>query len=694
MKFFRHRNAGFGLIEILVTLGVLSVGILGVTTLHGVIARQSSDNKARSEALNIAQSRIEDMRNYTNAAGSITGFNTLYSDTTGFGNAANITGISTDFVRTESIATAGTMKDVTVRVAWTDPSGVAQSVSLATEFSFVSPRKVGDSALEASEEKVDSPTGRARLGDGTVTDEQLADANTVNNNDGTKELIDGTDRLLAVGNDVVLTLVEACQTEGGTCADFVRIKGRVYVDRDQLGSLSMGAIHVIASDAAFCARHYIPSGGTEADRVSVTNNMTNTVKTSASSSGEYEYFDYTCYLGGGWHGNVGFIISGNTNWDSCVGDPTSAQPYEQPIRASRRVYRGMLYKVDNNEADGKEKVSGSSLVQYYTQGVGDSVELPVPGSGDSTHDFIITGAFSASQLTNANPCLNLGPMTRTDSNLNGATGDRFAGIPDDFYCLNDGYNNDVSTLDVIPTGYGVENHPGYGNTCPYNPADPPATLHHVTGDISMTALQTDENGVLADGMLAFTSDGPGSCTIDATATYSLLLGSYTKSYDCIVYDWTTTADDNTTQLEGWTGYIEVDYDQSSMSCDPNRINFSDLTVDSSNNNFTNCSPGSFIYFTGTVISAPNNRELQSVSISDAGGSCQLAADGLSFTCLTDEIGLLPPTWTGTLSMTTDANYVCTGTGTGGNPGVFTYTNEPSGFVNLDITLSNNTGGCP
>ena len=691
MKIFRHRNSGFGLIEILVTLGVLSVGILGVTTLHGVIARQSSDNKARSEALSIAQSRIEDMRNYTNAAGSVTGFNTLYADTAGFGNSANITGISADFTRSESISTSGTMKDVVVKVDWTNPSGELQSVSLNTEFSFVSPRKVGDSALDASEEKVDSPTGRARLGDGTVTDEQLADASTQDNNDGTKELIEGTDRLLAVGNDVVLTLVEACQTEGGSCADFVRINGRVYVDRDELGGLAMGDIHVIASDAAFCARHYIPSGLTEDDRVPVTNAQTNTVKTSAATSGEYEYFDYTCYLGGGWHGNVGMIISGNTNWDGCVGDPITANAWAQPIRALRRVYRGMIYKIDDAEADGKEKVVGTNLVQYYSQGVGDSVELPVPGSGDATHDFIITSAFSTSDLGNANPCLNLGPMTRADSNLNGTVGDRFAGMPDDFYCLNDGYANALSTLDTIPSGFAVENDPSYGNTCPYNPADPPATLHHITGAVTMSAPVTVENDVLAFGIGAFTSDGPGTCVMGAVSTPDA--NTYTRNYDCIVYDWATTIND-VEVLNGWTGYIEVDYDQSSMSCDPNRINFVDQTTDSANNDFTNCSPGSFIYFTGTVISAPNNRELQTVTINDAGGSCTLAPDGLSFTCLTGEIADPGVGWTGNISLTTDANYVCTGPGAGANPGVFAYTNEPSGFVDLQITLSNNTGSCP
>jgi len=688
MKIFRHKNSGFGLIEILVTLGVLSVGILGVTTLHGVIARQSSDNKARAEALNIAQSRLEEMRNYTNQAASLAGFNTLYADTTGYGNSATIDRTNATFTRSELIDTTGTVKSVTVKVDWTDPSGDTQSVNLGTEFSFVSPRKVGDSALTATEEKVASPTGRAKLGDGAL-DQDEQDAAT-SNGDGTSEYVRGLDRLLAVGSDVVLTLVEACQTEGGTCADFVRINGRIYIDRDQLGNLNPGDVHIIASDAAFCARHYIPSGGVEADRVPVANTDTATVNTSGNSSGEYTYFDYTCYLGGGWYGNIGILVSGNTGWDGCVGDPTSIQTYAQPVRASRRVYRGMLYKDDMSEMDGKEKDSGGVLVQYYSQGVGDSVELPVPMSGDATHDFVLTGAFSTAQLGNANPCMNLGPMTRADSNVNGTAGDLFAGMPDDFYCLNDGYGNTLSTLDTIPTNFGVENSVGYGNTCPYNPADPPATLHHITGSISMTAADTDENDVLADGLNAFTSDGPGTCILGSVVVGG---GTYSRTYDCVVFDWATTVN-NVEVLNGWTGYIEVDYDQSSMSCDPNRINFTAQTANSANNDFSNCSPGSFIFFSGTVIDAPNNRVLSTVTISDVGGSCSLAADGLSFSCLTDEFAMGITDWTGTLSLTTDANIVCTATSTGANPGVFSYTNEPSGFVDLQITLSNNTGSCP
>jgi len=337
-------------------------------------------------------------------------------------------------------------------------------------------------------------------------------------------------------------------------------------------------------------------------------------------------------------------------------------------------------------------VTGTPLVQYYTEGIGDSVVLPIPGSGDATHDFVLTGAFSNAQLSNANPCLNLGPMTRSDSNVNGTIGDLFEDMPDDFYCLNDGYTNDVSTLDSIPAGFGVESNVTYGNTCPYNPADPPATLHHITGSISMSAPVTDENTTLVEGINAFTSDGPGTCEIGSLVT-DVDAGSYTKTYECDVFDWSTTVN-NVEVLNGWTGYIELDYDQSSMSCDPNRISFTDQTSDSSGHDFSNCSPGSFIFFSGTVIDAPNNRELSSATISDAGGSCVVAMDGMSFTCLTDEFAVGVEAWTGTITLVSDANVVCTATDTGDNPGIFSFTDEPSGIVDLSITLTNNTGSCP
>src|SRR5690606_10047319 len=138
MKTAYRRNSGFGLIEILVTLGVLAVGILGVASLHGVITRQTQDNKARIEAIGIAEARIEEMRNYTSTAADVAGFGLLYPDTSGFANSATINGINAVFTRTENIEDLAVGKRVTVNVAWTAADGEAENVALGTELVFVS----------------------------------------------------------------------------------------------------------------------------------------------------------------------------------------------------------------------------------------------------------------------------------------------------------------------------------------------------------------------------------------------------------------------------------------------------------------------------------------------------------------------------------------------------------------------------
>ncbi|MEX2366718.1 MAG: prepilin-type N-terminal cleavage/methylation domain-containing protein, partial [Pseudohongiellaceae bacterium] len=291
----RKANKGFGLVEILVTIGVLAVGIMGVAAFHTVVTKQSLDNKTRTEALGIAQSRIEEMRNYTDSAATLTQFDTVYGDTTGFENSTTINGVSSVFTRDETITSNGNLKSIIVRVSWTDPEGTAQSLNLDTDIGFLSPRSAGDAAQTASAPKVNAPTGRARLGEGTLPE----GADTTSNDDGTSLFQDGGEDLRLVSDDqIVLTLALACQTDDGTCIDFVKIKGRVYIDTSSQ-NINPGEVFVVASDAAFCARYYTdPDDGMN---YKVTIDTTSTVTT---ASGDYEYFDYTCYLGGGWHGIV------------------------------------------------------------------------------------------------------------------------------------------------------------------------------------------------------------------------------------------------------------------------------------------------------------------------------------------------------------------------------------------------------
>lgn len=652
----RKGRKGFGLIEILITMGILSVGILGVTVLHGVITEQSQENKARAEALSIAESRIEDMRNYTNSVSSLSDFNTLYADTSGYANSSSITGINAVFTRDEQIGTAGNLKTIAVRVIWTDPDGDSQSVSLNSELTYIAPRSIGDTALEAAASLVDAPTGRARLGEGALP----VDAVTTSNGDGTSLYNDGgTELRLVSGDQIVLTLSEACQTETGECIDFVKIKGRIYIDTTSQSSLDPGEVYVVASDAAFCARHFTANGTT----TPVTPTTTTTLST---ATGQYEYFDYTCYIGGGWHGNVGVIFAAGLSQSDkiCMGDPPSLNPWEAPVIATRRVYRGMLYKYDNSTVSGYEEVSdgnGGTLVRYYSQGIADSVEFPVPNSGDTGHNFVI-GSFNAN-LTDGSNCETQSIMTRADATVSGVAGALFSGMPTDFICLNDGY---LDTYDTV----------AFGNvsTCPYDPSDPPSTRHLVSGSVRLQAPSNTTNAAIAATIYTITSDGPGNCL---TSTFTHDGTYYNGTYECDVYDWGN----------GWNGYIEAKYNAASMACTPYQLTKTGITANNTGNNFTTCTTGSYAVFVGTVTTS-GNRKLSAATMSN-GGACTLATNGLSYECRSSVY--VGSTQTFTMTFTASSGVMCKTVAP--HSGTHAYTDQASGNYTLNLKIAANTNGC-
>ena len=669
MRKSNKRHWGFGLIEILVTLGILSVGIVGVTVLQSTVTKQSSENKSRTEALAIAQSRIEDMRNYTGDVDTLAEFQAQFANTNGFANSTTITGTNATFTRAEQIGSSGDLKTVTVQVSWTDNDNLTQTVSLNSRLSYIAPRSIGDTALEAAASVVDAPTGRARLGEGQLP----ANAVTVSNGDGTSLYDDGGSDLMLVSDDqIVLTLTEACQTEDGTCIDFVKIKGRIYIDQASQSSLNPGEVYVIASDAAFCARHFMPanaSPGTPA--TPVTSNTTNTRLT---ANGDYEWFDYTCYIGGGWHGNVGILIAGGlANSDKiCVGDPVTTDAWATPVIASRRVYRGMLYKPDPNSTttipgdngntiavESYSDGNGGTLPRFYSQGIADSTELPA--DGEHTHDFVI-GSFQQG-LTDGSNCKTQGTMLRTDSTASGVAGGLFASMPNDFVCLNAGYLDDFDA-DVYASR----------SNCPYDPSDPPSTRHVISGNIQLDADDTPTNDVIAATVKALTSDGPGNC-LTTPPTHD---GTYYRySYQCDVYDWGN----------GWNGYIEADYDAAEMECTPYQLTRANLTTDTANVNFTSCTTGSFAVISGTV-SATGSRKLSTVSMG-ANGACTVAANGLSYECISTEY--TGSTMTFTITFTPTSGVICKPTAPHG--GVYTFTNQPAGNYTQNLRIANNNNGC-
>ena len=652
----KHARAGFSLVEVLVAMAVMATGLLAVATFQSDLISGSGINKARSEALALAQARIEQFRNYSDR----TDFDAWFTDTnTAYTPDGTINGTNAVFTRKYAVSSSGDVKTLKVRVEWKDRQDEAQNVELTTQLGWEPPRSAGDMVNDNRGELVPSATGRAYLGEGSLPD----GATTTDNGDGTKLYEDGDDLKLAVGNDIVLTLEDACQTE--TCIDFVKIKGKVYIDTGTAGNVDPGDVYVKASDAAYCHRYYYNQQNQAVDITAATTSAEET------ANGDYKYFYYTCYLGGGWHGNIGILLSGGIQQTDkiCQGDPTSADAYADPVISARRVYRGMLYKIDNNNASGKEEIPNTNgLIRYYSVGIADQTELPVPNSGQASHDFVISSM--AVGDTTGDKCISAGPMVRSDSNVNGTVGDLFAGVPTDFVCLNPSY---VDSFDS--SKYGVE------NTCPFDPSDPPSLHYAIAGSIFVTG-PADYSDEVA-GMNVVTSDGVGNCTLTSFA-FDQDLG-YLGKYSCDIFDWGS----------GWTGYVEIKPNTDLIGCSTTRVSYSGIQQDLTDQALY-CTAGDVVYVSGSV-AVPLNHELLSAAIDGNSARCTVTLNtstgNYDYECNTVDIDPTTETWTGTITFTSSSGVICHANGPETNPSTVTYTSLGIGRHVDNFTIERNTQHC-
>jgi Tfp pilus assembly protein PilV len=681
----RRLSQGFGIMEILVAVVVLSFGLSAVAKLHTTIIASSSDNKLRYQAVAIAKSRLEDLRNY---AGDVTDQDEFIAayPASAFTNSTAVVGNAADYTRTERTVLDGEIRALTVKVTWLDSTGTTKTVELDTEISWKNPRSAGDFLIASDEPLVASATGRARLGDGTLdapVPPGLLEGGKLNR----AELGNGELGLIASdGETVVLTLEDACASVDVVCTDFVEINGRIFIDTASQRNLDPGDIFIQASDAAFCQRYYIDANG---DAVEIINSSSSAI---TSNTGDYEYFDYRCYVGGGWHGNIGILLSGGISQGDkiCMGDPNSVNSWEQPVIAARRSYRGMLYKASSQKGAPlvKELIDNTSRIKYYTQGVADSMIFPAPG--DPGHDFVISSM--ATSLTSGDNCVSQGVMVRPDSNIGGTDGDLFSGMPADFICLNDGLAG-VETSPPMLDGY--EWPFGADFNCPYDPTDPPITAHSVTGTVDVDTTLTDiELDTELTAVQVNTSDGIGNCEL---AAFSGGSSPYSAAYDCTVFDWGN----------GWTGYIETKGNITKMTCTPSQNSFTSLTADQVVSTPVECLVGEKVVVLGdyTVSPRSNRRAVFSEPVISPGGNCSVNTDTLQHSCESDIFAAGVTTWSGTITYAMTGGVFCSATDengedstdiavvTGDTTATATYSNITSGSRSINFVVASQANKC-
>ncbi|MDO9267896.1 MAG: hypothetical protein Q7T96_02160 [Methylobacter sp.] len=165
MKHSIKTQKGIGLIEVLITTVVVAVGLLAVASLQGQFVSSSGESKMRSEALVLAEQKLEQFRNIvaiTNTNIPATGYNDIlvagsFTDT---GNP--IVGTNASFTRSWTITDVAppvppfavgdpSLKRISVQVGWDgngddDSNDADEIVNVVTEMAWIDPAKASQYA--------------------------------------------------------------------------------------------------------------------------------------------------------------------------------------------------------------------------------------------------------------------------------------------------------------------------------------------------------------------------------------------------------------------------------------------------------------------------------------------------------------------------------------------------------------------
>lgn len=122
------RSRGIGLLEVLITTVVIAVGLLALASMQGGFMAENSTNKTRSEAMALAEQKMEEIRNYITRD--------QYDDqATG---SDTVTGVNANFDRGWTITPIDARNiGLTVNVTWGDDAD--QQVALSSQIAYVEP---------------------------------------------------------------------------------------------------------------------------------------------------------------------------------------------------------------------------------------------------------------------------------------------------------------------------------------------------------------------------------------------------------------------------------------------------------------------------------------------------------------------------------------------------------------------------
>ncbi len=299
LKRGKNRQVGFILIEGLVTFMVLTVGMVSVAKFQGDILDHNAGSKTQTQAVNLAQEKIEELRNYADNAG-------YALIDTGADTPQSYSGSNTTFSRSWTVVpnTDPVYDTVTVTVAWNDASGDEQSAELTSIIASTNPVESAQQLLidgYLDGDSGDSDSAHSDSGDSDSGDDDSGSSDSGSSDSGSSDSGDSDS-----GDDD--------SDSGG--------------DSDGNPITSTTTTTTAVTTTTLSTYNLTISGSI--NTYGNTQNMTVTV----SASGNYGTFcadslsGYSCTIGpipsnDSWTGSV----SVNTNKTYCSNNPASPTPY-------------------------------------------------------------------------------------------------------------------------------------------------------------------------------------------------------------------------------------------------------------------------------------------------------------------------------------------------------------------------------
>lgn len=148
------RSRGFTIVEALAALAVMAFGMVAVISMQGTLSRNADVSKQRTEAMRLAQERLESLRSFTGIATGGLNWDGLSTALPGATSCENVTAYTVGTGSTSTNATycrryalTGSVNDAsrtaTVTVTWTDRAGDTQRVALSSVLSKSDPSNTG-----------------------------------------------------------------------------------------------------------------------------------------------------------------------------------------------------------------------------------------------------------------------------------------------------------------------------------------------------------------------------------------------------------------------------------------------------------------------------------------------------------------------------------------------------------------------